>query len=85
MARTLFAATVETTGVLQAIALARIGGGAEAILVGMKEAEESGDREAQERGSDEEELFHDDGRSSNTWSICNLHSEPVQTGSSTVR
>jgi hypothetical protein len=58
MARTLLAATVEAAGVLQAVALARIGGSAEAVLVSVKEAEESGDREPKERGHDEQDLPH---------------------------
>jgi hypothetical protein len=59
MARTQFAAIVETSGILQAVALARIGGSSEALLVGVGRIEEDDDHEAQEQRHDEQGLLQD--------------------------
>jgi hypothetical protein len=58
MARTLLAATEETSGILQAGALARIGGSSEAFLVGEEKTEENDEHEPQERGRGEQDLLH---------------------------
>jgi hypothetical protein len=59
MARALRAATAEASGVLQARALARIGGSSELPLVGVKPTEEKDDHERQEHGHAEQDLPRD--------------------------
>jgi hypothetical protein len=70
MACTQLATIVEASGILQAVALTRIGGGSEASLVGVTRIDEDDDHEPQERGHDEQDLSYDARHSSRILAPC---------------
>ncbi len=59
MTRTLAAATIDAPGILDAGALARIGGSFESLLIGVIRPLKKDDHKAHQRGNDKQDFFHD--------------------------